>query len=142
MSSGRRKDKVTRDRIDWLQQGWERTAKRLAVAMAVLYIAAGIGGFFLWQYGQSVQEARYDAAFNACQDSNDRHDRTIIQLRAEADRISKGVSAKQRKALKARVQTNIRLIDVLVPVHKGRRGHSTCAQYAARVQDGNAPVTP
>lgn len=136
----RRSDPETRDRIDWLQHGWERTAKRLATAMAVLYIAAGVGGFFLWKYGQSVQDARYDAAFNACQDSNDRHDRTIAQLHAEADRIREHASPKKRKALKASVAANIRLIGVLVPVHQDRRGRSTCGAYARRVRAGDAPA--
>lgn len=143
--SERRRDTVTRDRIGWLQHGWEHTSKLLWRAMLILYVAAIVGGYFLWQYGRSVQDARYDAAFNACRSSNGRHDRTITQLRTEARRLEKDASSSRRVRIEASVQTNIRLIDVMIPVHKagrGKRRHSACRLYAQRVVDGDPRAAP
>lgn len=137
----RRRDDKTRDRIDWIVESLERAIKRQWIAMVIFFVGMIIGGFFIWERGREINDARYDSAFNACVSSNERHDGTIRQLHVEVKKIKRSASPKQKRAVEASLQANIRLINVMIPAHKDRRGHSTCGEYAAKVQNGE-PAGP
>lgn len=145
--SDRREDNGTRDRIDRIEVGWQTTTRWLkkyvrwlVAAMVILYLAAGITGYFLADAYDEIQQSRFEAEFRACEESNGRHDRVVVQYQVEFEAAVKRATGERRVALRASRDANVRLIDKLVPVHKDSAGRSTCRAYAERVTQDDAAL--
>jgi hypothetical protein len=126
-----RVDLTTRDRVTAIQAKWESALRRMWFAIIGLTICAFIGGYFLWRNNQDIQSSREQATFETCQESNDRHDRTVIAFNHEiALRLANTSDPDERKRLEQSRAANIRLINVFIPVHKDSAGRSTCREFA------------
>jgi predicted negative regulator of RcsB-dependent stress response len=126
----RRIDLESRSRIEQLEIRYRTHAMRTWVAIVGLYVAAGFG---IWQNhvaSEKIQTSRVTSLRQSCQESNDRHDRTVAAFVREFARASEGLSGTELARAKASRDANVRLIDVFIPVHKDRAGRSTCPQYA------------
>jgi hypothetical protein len=120
----KRVDLTTRDRVTAIQAKWESSLRRMWVAILGLYIVACVGGFFLWQNSHAIQKSRIQATYQTCQESNDRHDRTVAAFNREFERLPRGQRREDQRL------ANIRLINVFIPVHKDSAGRSTCLEFA------------
>lgn len=131
-----RVDLTTRDRVTAIQAKWESALRRMWFAIIGLTVCAFVGGYFLWLNNQEIQDSREQATFETCQESNDRHDRTVVAFKAEfsaaAARLkARGeLDAERKQQLAQQKAANIRLINVFIPVHKDSAGRSTCREFA------------
>lgn len=131
-----RVDLTTRDRVTTIQAKWESALTRMWVAIIGLIICVFVGGYFLWRNNQDIQDSRQQATFETCQESNDRHDRTVVAFKVEfanaRERLRKEgelTAARERQLAQSRA-SNLRLINVFIPVHKDSAGRSTCREFA------------
>lgn len=125
-----RVDLTTRDRVTAIQAKWENALRRMWIAIIGLYVFAALGGFFLWQNNHAIQDSREQATYETCQESNDRHDRTVAAFKVEFARAAKDAPASRRQRIEQQKAANIRLINVFIPVHKDSAGRSTCREFA------------
>ena len=135
-----RVDLTTRDRVTAIQAKWEGSLRRMWFAILGLYVIAAAGGYLLWANNRDIQTSRLEAAYQSCQESNDRHDRTVAAFNVESRRALRlAETARERRQLRLSRAANIRLINVFIPVHKDAAGFSTCRAFAReRINpDGN-----
>lgn len=131
-----RVDLTTRDRVSHIQGKWESALRRMWFAIIGLVICVFIGGYFLWRNNQDIQDSRAQATFETCQESNDRHDRTVVAFKAEFKaaaarlRADGELTASRKRQIAQQRAANLRLIDVFIPVHKDSAGRSTCREFA------------
>lgn len=132
----KRVDLRTRDRVSSFQGRWEGALKHMWIAIIGLYICmagVGVGAYVLYK---QIQDSRIDATFQTCQESNDRHDRTVtafkVEFKSAADRLrARGeLTPDRRQQLAQSRASNLRLINVFIPVHKDSAGRSTCREFA------------
>jgi hypothetical protein len=109
-----------------LEQHYLLALRHMWIAIVGLYVCAIVGGLLLWKAYGDIQESRNDYFYTECEDINRRHDNSVRQLHKEIERLP----PEDRKAAKASIEANIRLIDKLVPVHQDANGKSTCRQIA------------
>ena len=143
------RDRVTslealyKERLNEINRGMERFQRKIErsmiqkwVAIIGLYIVACVGGYFLWKTSHRIQSSRVQAALETCQESNDRHDRTIVAFNREFDRAIQRLKEQgnytpaRRAELEQSRAANHRLINVFIPVHKDSAGRSTCPEFA------------
>ena len=125
-----RVDLRTRDRVSQIQGRWEGAMARMWIAIVGLYLVALLGGFILWHQRNQIQASRERATYETCQESNDRHDRTVVAFKREFEAAKKRADPARRRDLEQARAANLRLIDVFIPVHKDSAGRSTCHEFA------------
>jgi hypothetical protein len=126
--TGRRKDTMTRDRIDEIARNYERFARITIIIWIVLTaVVAGLGVLDTWltiqnsnrvaesaKLGEKIQDQRRLQFLDDCKTTNSRHDNAINVLNG----LANGLKAKNPKASKlidTQVKQNITLIDAIVP---------------------------
>lgn len=131
MGKHRRVDLTSRDRVTTIYATNARALRHMWIAIVGLWIAAALAGYFLWRNNQDIQASREQATFETCQESNDRHDRTIVAFNIEFNRaLKRETDPARRRQIEQSRQSNVRLINVFIPVHKDSAGRSTCKEFA------------
>lgn len=122
-SPERRSDPETRRRLSELMLNGERTARRIWIAMIVLYIGAALSVFAMWQLYRGAQRSRLENIHRACMQSNDNHASTKAALDAHLDAAERADPARAGE-IAAQRATALLLLDGLSPVR------SDCDAYA------------
>ncbi len=105
----RRKDQGARKRMNELAQWWERSAKKMWLAIAGLWLVTAIFGGFIYdgqrdsgQLIRAVQESRYEATRDGCERTNSQN-RSIREVLAFSrasidDDVDRGEISEQEAA--------------------------------------------
>lgn len=127
----KRLDKDTRDRLEKIQRGYEKWTRRTIRILTVLSVATLVLGALsinlldsngdrvddIAAAQKNIQQSRVDNTHTACEEQNDRHDRTIAELDALIAAAEKdpSVSARRIARIKRSRESTARLIQALAP---------------------------